>query len=92
MHNNQEFGFRLREALDSSTKEPDFSRGLVLTVPSTIHYSKGVKAKEELMDVTVEEDGGLIYFLGPGNAIYMVFEIEELRAIMRLFDVAESDE
>lgn len=94
MHNNQEYAqsFRLNDFGNVSTKEPDVELNLVLTIPGSIVYHRGVKASKGMMDVTVERDKGLICFYGPNKAIELMFEIEELRAIMRLFDVAESDE
>lgn len=76
---------------DVSIKEPD-SLGLVLTLSDTIVYHRGVKTKTMPMDITVEYEDGLICFYGPGKAIEMMLTIEELRAIMRLFDVPQDKE
>lgn len=75
---------RVRDGV--SAREPDVEESLILTVPNTIVYHRGVKAKDMPMDVTVEYDGWLICFYGPGRAIELIFELDELRAIMRLFD------
>lgn len=94
MQNNQEFAtaLRLGDFRETTPIETSPLDGLVLTVPDTIIYHRGVKAKLMPMDVTVECDGGIVSFYGPGKAIELMLEIDELRAIMRLFDVAESDE
>lgn len=90
MNKDQEFGLRLNDFGDVSTREPD-SLGLTLTIPNTIVYHRGVKARGmQMMDITVEGDDGLICFYGPNKAIELIFVIDELRAIMRLFDTGSS--
>lgn len=65
--------------------------GMVLTLPDTIVYKRGVKAKpDEAFDITVEYDDGLIIMYSPNKAIELAFKLDELRAIMRLFDPARA--
>lgn len=92
MNNNQEFGtLRLNDFSEATPIETSPLDFVVLTMPGSITYHRGVKASKQAMDVTVERDKGLICFYGPNKAIELMFEVEELRAIMRLFDVPEDD-
>lgn len=70
---------------------------MILQIPNVLYINKHLRppkdGNEDGKPIEVEDTGdGLLQFSYDGGAIELVFSIEDLRAIMRLFDVPEDDE
>lgn len=58
-----------------------------LFIPDVMWINRGVAKKDDIQGVEVTLDDEEVTIALPGNAIEVILTLEELRAIMRLFDV-----
>lgn len=64
---------------------------MILQIPNALHINRGVRAKDDALDVNVELDSNCIWINSdPTNsAIQIVLTLDEVRSIVRLFNVLE---
>lgn len=60
-----------------------------LRIFAVLDVLKGVRSNPDTQPIDVYKDGKKIYFESPDSKITLVFTLDELRSIMRLFDVPE---
>lgn len=61
-----------------------------LTIHHTVEVLKRIHPTEDFELVTVERDDNLINMYALSDKLHLQFTLEELRAILRLFDVPEA--
>ncbi len=67
------------------------STEMKLHIPESIYINKNIRPKDDAQEVVVEEIDGMLWISYNDGAINLALTLEEMRGIMRLFDVPEED-
>lgn len=68
------------------------TEGLVLQVSDVLDVHKRTHPTDDAQNIYVSKEGKLIIMETEKQNVTLTFSIDELRAIMRLFDVSEDEE
>lgn len=63
---------------------------MFLTIPGAIALNNGVAETYEMEDVTIRNERGVIWISYESDTVVVALSLDELRAIMRLFDPARA--
>lgn len=65
---------------------------MILTIPGTIRIYRGIRSSDYSQEAMVERERDNIIIANEKGTVHLRFTLEELRAIMRLFDTPQDND